>query len=281
MVVLPVAIVLMFVGLRGSLDGVAAGLLLLLGCVGWLVRTADLPGKSTAELSPVDAANPVAAHANAGRSRSRAWGACVSIACAGVLGVIVAAVWGLALNSGLGRGAQFTPAVMGMAILAPAMMFPLVGLSSEAAKASVSVACGLLVRTALGLLTVVLPLVILASGPGRGLMDSRGLTAPLAAWVKAGPAVLWQVSDPTTATTQPDNSSPAMRPADPSTAKPQSWPTFPVVSWRLDSAVLVVAGMMLIGLHLGLVRGGRRLGALAVCGYAIYLVAGVVVAVML
>jgi hypothetical protein len=281
MVLLPLGLVLMFIGLRGKFDGLGVVLLFVLGVVGWLVETRQESGATT---------------------RTHVGAAAMSLGCALVLGAVVAVVWALAMKAGVGKGAQFAPAVMGMAILAPAAMFPLVGVSGQAAGESAERGMRLLVRSAAGLLTVVLPLAVLAGGPGRAWVSGVGLDDAVARVVvgvtgtgsgaQAGAAPDTEAAAELGAELRTElgaqpATGPATRPAiGGATAAAQAdwwtaWVGYPIVSWRLDTAVFVVVGMVLLGMRLGLMGGGRLMGVVAVVGYGVYLVAGVVVSVIM
>ncbi len=203
-----------------------------------------------------------------------------------VLGGVVAVVWGLAMQAGVGKGAQFAPAVMGMAILAPAAMFPLVGVSGQAANEAAERGMRLLAGSAVSLLTVVLPLAVLAGGPGRAWVSGAGLDDEVARVVVTARDMVGG-SQAATAVDRAVEDVPVTRPAAgaPGAAARADWRTawvgYPIVSWRLDTAVFVVVGMVLVGMRLGLVGGGRLMGVVAVVGYGVYLVAGVVVSVIM
>lgn len=237
--VLPAAMLALVAGFSGSLSLTHAGVLALLGIVVLNLWVDPATAESTAATYPLAAAEP----AEGAPKRDYRW---LQL----TLAIALSLVGGWAMARGAAKmelsSRTFTGPLVAAAVLSPLLTLPVLGTTTRLAeRGSPGSAVATLVAMALVNLCLVLPLVVVAHHLVTGLFDA----APASA---------------TTAPTALDNayavSSAFGRPVP-----------YPLMSWRIDTVLLVVLGFGLIPWSLGRWAISRGESAALIFGYAIYL----------
>ena len=249
---LPTGLVLMFLGMRGSLDGLAVVLLLTLGFAAYVSNDGTTNQDGHDHLNLVDQV----------RDRRVGLGQmAISAACAALLAAVSGVLWTITLGKMSAASAWFNPDLTAMVLLPAAVGFAMVGVSVQLGAHSYQAGWRAVSQTGIVLLTVSLPLVILSGavlgGEVRFHIFNVISQANILGDLNLGGDVI--------ASTQPS--------ARTTPAVTSVWPKYPIVSWRMDSAVLVVFGLVLLGQRVGLARASRLGGAVMVVCYVVYLFA--------
>ena len=248
--VMPAALLALVAGFRGSLTWTHAGVLALLGLVvanlwqGADAVTAGAAEPGTRAVLPAGPAEPD----DAPDGRAYRW---VYFA----LAVALSAVGAWAMARGAARleltSRTFTGPLVAAAVLSPLLTLPVLGTTTRLAeRGEAGSAVATLVAIALVNLCLILPLVIVTHYVVSGTFQSVPTTA-------------------TAATTAPSAGAFTYAPGI-SITSGQATP-YPLMSWRIDTVLLVVLGFGLIPWSLGRWAVSRMESAALIFGYALYL----------
>lgn len=201
-----------------------------------------------------------------GRRVALAFAFLLSMACAALMMFTI-----MLPSSILNRVPQET---LGATVLAPILLLSCIGGATTAAQHKQGEEAFLqVVSFVLLTLCLLLPATI-ALWRFQPALSAYLMPTPVPAMVTTG------LGEPTAASTQPETGStddgeitpPASEPASGATIQMNPPVRYPAISWRLDSAILVTIGLLLLGVSIGRLPLTQRTGMLLLIGYLLYMI---------